>query len=86
MLGQQGLPGTADDVHAQAHYLHALADAVRQRQAAGALETEAPAALRGVSAAWQRLPVHALNWQRAWRSLEDETLGPATAASAQARR
>lgn len=85
-LGQQGPPGTADDVHAQAHYLHALADAVRQRQAAGALETEEPAALRGVSAAWQRLPVHALNWQRAWRSLEDETLGPATAASAQARR
>lgn len=86
VLGQQGPPGSADDVRAQAHYLHALADAVRQRQAAGALETEAPAALRGVNAAWQRLPVHALNWQRAWRSLDDDMLGPATAASAHGRR
>lgn len=74
VLGQQGPIGRRSDVQDQAHYLQALAVAVRERQAAGALETEAAPELQGVAPAWQRHQRHAFNWQRAWRALEDESL------------
>lgn len=57
-------------------YLQALTEAVRSRQAAGAAETDAAPALPGLAEAMGRGTRPALNWQRAWRQLEDEGFGP----------
>ncbi|MBT9597106.1 MAG: hypothetical protein IV094_14080 [Vitreoscilla sp.] len=62
-------------------YLQALTEAVRSRQAAGAAETDAAPALPGLAEAMGRGTRPALNWQRAWRQLEDEGFGPPRPAS-----
>ena len=63
-------------------YLQALTEAVRRRQATGASETDAAPALPGLAEAMGRGARPALNWQRAWRQLEDESFGPSPPASA----
>ncbi|MDZ7813216.1 MAG: hypothetical protein U5L74_08880 [Ideonella sp.] len=64
----QGLPLLAQSID----YLDALAQSIRARQAGGGLETDAPARWPGLPLGWAEHPRHALNWQRAWRQIEEE--------------
>lgn len=71
-LPEQG-PAQGPALLAQsAAYLEALAQAIRAKQAGGGLETDAPARWPGLPAGWAEHPRHALNWQRAWRQIEEE--------------
>ena len=65
-LGEQGPPG-ADLPTRHRRYWAALQQAVRDAQAAGALESSPAPPVADVPA---DDPRHALNWQRAWRQLE----------------
>ena len=71
-LPEQG-PAQGSALLAQsADYLDALAQAIRARQAGGGLETDAPGRWPALPAGWGEHPRHALNWQRAWRQIEEE--------------
>lgn len=74
LLPEQGPPMSPAGLAASQAYLRGLAAAVQARQAQGGLETEAAGHWPGLAADWAAHPRHALNWQRAWRQLEDEGL------------
>ena len=73
-LPEQGPAQDAKLLSQSAAYLQGLAQAIRQRQAEGGLETDAPGRWPGLSPAWAGHPRHALNWQRAWRQAEEADL------------
>lgn len=85
VVGAQGAVGGPALVAWQRDYVDALVQAVRQAQAGGAAETDAPALLAASDPAWSHHPLHALNWQRTWRQLEAEAFGPGPAATDQSR-
>lgn len=74
LLPEQGPPMLQSGLAASQAYLRGLAAAVLARQAQGGLETDAAGHWPGLAADWAGHARHALNWQRAWRQLEDEGL------------
>ena len=81
LLPEQGPPMGAAGLAATRAYLHGLAAAVQARQAEGAPESDPAGRWPGLPGEWAEHPRHALNWQRAWRQLEDELLrAPSVAA------
>ncbi|MGY0194993.1 hypothetical protein ACWA7J_07960 [Leptothrix sp. BB-4] len=85
-LPEQGPVDRLATPDAQAAYWQALREAVSAAQSAGIGETEpAPAQLPGVDARFTRSERHALNWQRAWRELEDRAFDAAPASRPEGR-
>jgi hypothetical protein len=79
LIGEQGPSAGLAQADAHLHYWRELARAITAAQTAGADGTQAQA-LPGIEPALLRSPVHALNWQRAWRQAEDAAFAPADAA------
>lgn len=75
-VGEQGGVLAADAPQRHAAYWQALQAAVDAAFARGELPA-APPPLPGLDAAWLAHPLHALNWQRAWRQTEDRYLAEA---------
>lgn len=77
VVGEQGPMGNVQSVVATAVYVGALRRAVEAAQERGAAETDHAPPLDGVPAHWVAHPRHALNWQRAWRQAEAQSLSGA---------
>jgi hypothetical protein len=76
-LGEQGGVQDAGLPARQQAYWLALAATVRAAQDAGRLESDPAPAWDGLPAGWAAHPWHALNWQRAWREVEQDDTPPA---------
>lgn len=75
-LGEQGAPARADELDAHIAYWNALDAEVRRAQSRGDDATTVQTTLPGVDPSRTNGAAHALNWQRAWRHAEDESLRP----------
>lgn len=73
-VGEQGGPQPASAPAAAAAYWRALLAAVRAALDRGDLGTQPPPTLDGIDPAFTASPLHALNWQRAWRQEESRWL------------
>ena len=72
LMGEQGDPARLDEVQAHMVYWSALDAAVRNAQSRGDDATTVPMTLPGVAASRTKGTARALNWQRAWRHVEDQ--------------
>ncbi|MBI3157355.1 MAG: hypothetical protein HYZ20_18400 [Burkholderiales bacterium] len=73
-IGEQGGVQAASAAGAAAAYWRALLAAVGAALDRGELGAQPPALLEGIDAAVTGSPLHALNWQRAWRQEESRWL------------
>lgn len=73
-VGQQGRVEGRQALERCAVYWRGLADAAMQGQERGDDGIDPPESLPDVPQAWCRHPLHALNWQRAWRQAESRWL------------
>ena len=69
-VGEQGPLADAGAPQRQAAYARALLVHARQALLSGVDEAAPPPAWPGLPAGWAADPLHALNWQRAWRQVE----------------
>jgi hypothetical protein len=76
LLGEQGEPARRDELDAHIACWNALDAQVRSAQSRGDDATTVPTTLPGVEASRTTGTAHAMNWQRAWRHAEDESLRP----------
>jgi hypothetical protein len=76
LMGEQGEPAGTGELDAHIVYWTALDAEVRNAQSRGDDATTVPTTLPGVDASRTKGTAHALNWQRAWRHAEDESLRP----------
>lgn len=75
-LGEQGPPQPATAPARHADYWRALPAQVRRAMDQGVAESAPAGTWPGLPDAWARHPWHALNWQRAWREVEQDWLPP----------